>query len=196
MENKESERPHERHAEISSRRKRSRDDGKRDYPVERILRHRFNDDDGSPEFQVLWKGYPESEATWQSLLDVIRNKQFGEYYRALPRKTRKNIRLPFDLPIGDDEDGLCFRRAVKKLKLDDVDVQQFGPWTTLGNGIQKLRDAGCSVRKLRPGNATKGRKLLMIEDQHMVGADCKSRGYQGVRRKFMEVYVVTKLDSR
>ena len=168
---------------------------KKEYPTERILNHRFNKE-GQPEFHVLWKGFPLSQATWQSLPDVIDNKHFMDYYKTLPEKTRRNIRPPKGLPVGDDEDGLCFRRAVKKLNLPGVDVEQFEPWITLGEGIQKLRDQNCSVRKLRRRQPTKGRRLLTLDGRHMQSVYCKNNGYRKVTKKFCAVYVVTKLDAK
>ena len=163
-----------------------------DYPVDRILDHRFNKK-GNPEFKVLWKGYSQEEASWEPLANVMENKQFEEYRREQCHETRKNIRVPDNIPVGNDDDGLCFRRAVMKLALSDVDPQQFQAWIPLKEGLNKLRRHEYSVKALRKNRSTKGKRLLMLRANHMRGANCKNRGYRRAQKDFYRVYVVTKM---
>ena len=166
--------------------------GGNEYLVDKVVDHRFNKI-GNPEFKVLWKGYRKDEATWEPLRNVMENKQFEEYRREQSPETRKNIRVPDNIPVGNDDDGLCFRRAVMKLALSDVDPQQFEPWIPLQKGLNKLRRHEYSVKALRKNRATKGKRLLMLRANHMRGVNCKNRGYRRAQKDNYCVYVVTKM---
>ena len=163
----------------------------KEYLVERILDHRFTRE-ARPEFLVHWKGYPLEEASWVPLVNVLGNQQFEEYREALPEDIRRNIRVPQNHPIGGDEDGLCFRRAITELGLSDVDVELFRPWIPLQEGLNLLRHHEYSVRTLRKKNPTKGKKLLRLTGAHIEGF-CKKKGYRRRKAKDYRVFVVTKL---
>ena len=167
-----------------------------EFPVEAILCHRYNARN-KPEFKVHWKGYPKEDATWASHRDVVNNQQYLEYRRKLPKEEQDKMQLPRGAKIGDDEDGLCVRRAVAKLDIPDVECTSFRPWMTVEEIVTTLREQGCVVKRLRrraDGRqpCTKGKRLLLIRGTHAHGVHCKYKGYKNPLARNHEVYHVIK----
>ncbi|KAJ1501413.1 Chromobox protein 1 [Coelomomyces lativittatus] len=75
------------------------DDLEEEYEVERVIDHKKKRD-GTLSFLLLWKGYPESDATWQDESDLNCDNLIAEYFsqKGLSRddlkvKSRKSKRL-------------------------------------------------------------------------------------------------------
>ena len=165
---------------------------KKEYPTERILDHRFNKD-GLPEFLVHWKGYSMHQATWQSHRDVLNNEHYLEYRRGLPQAVSDRMKLPKGAKIGYSEDGYCVKRAMEKLRIPDLNINVFGPWLTLEEVDEKLRNQGYRLKRLRSRDGTFGKKLLTLNGTHFEGIDCKASGHKRPRKRNDDVFYVKKL---
>jgi hypothetical protein len=67
------------------------DDSRREYQVHKLLGKRFGKD-SQMEYLVLWKGYPESEATWESYESVKDLKALDEFEQITQTQTPSRSR--------------------------------------------------------------------------------------------------------
>ena len=164
---------------------------KEEYLVEKVLEHRWSRK--RLYFKVKWAGYVEP--TWEPHCLLYNNESYQKYRRSLPWEVRVKIQIPEGVEVGDDDDGLCVRRAVQKLKLRHVDANKFTPWMTVAAVLAELRAQNCYVRELRRGEETRGKRLLLINGLHAEGVRCGRRRkdkYRAPTRRNHLVFLVAK----
>ena len=155
------------------------------YLVEKVVQHRWKGK--RLYFEVKWAGYDDT--TWEPHCLLYNNSFYHKYRQTVPEEERDRMVPPKGVRIGDDEDGLCVRRAVEKLELSFVDASRFTPWMTVPALLRELRAQGCYVRPLAKGETTRGRRLILIRGSHAMGYRSRTKkGNKNRRKKKMMEY--------
>ena len=173
------------------------------YYVTNINEHRIKNQ--QLQLRVNWK---TGETTWQPLEDVMDCIPFEKYVASLCGKSEKEdakilklFRIPDDLPIGSDEDGLCVRRALGLFKNLQFDLEAFRPWITKDEIKEELAKQGYEAVWMDGSISTRYRPVLTFRGNHC-RSFLKKRKKLNIK-KFQEVWWIrlvpkpegTRLDS-
>uniref|UniRef100_A0A915DDB0 Chromo domain-containing protein n=1 Tax=Ditylenchus dipsaci TaxID=166011 RepID=A0A915DDB0_9BILA len=148
------------------------------YVVEKIIRRRFNATENIFEYELKWKGYPDSENTWEpesSLKCDFLLKEFNE--KRERRKERKILRQKRNSLILTEED--------KKFVVSDNESLSHSSWSS-GSGNEDKKKELKRNKSIRTSSSACKRRSKSVKRSERRMSQSKPR-LQGKKKKLGEI---------